>query len=339
MALPPGTLLKGNRYQIQELLARGGFGFVYLTYDRLVGRRVVLKELIPALVGDKQMLRRFMREGRAIMRLSHPNIARTYGTFKDQGNYYMILEYVSGGALSDWTDRGRKLSLSRTARITLALCDALTYMHRKGVTHCDLNPSNVLFDAQNRPKLIDLGIAHVSDRLVHRHWQTQRDFPMGTIVYMAPEQLDGVRDDPRVDLYSLGVMTYQMVTGRHYLDFTLRDTPGAYADNVERVRHQMPKPMSDVPAAVERVIARTLAKSPGARYPDVSTFRYEFLQSVLPYLPVAEGMRLVASFRPIGERRSRELEAVEWPRWVWATLLALNMTAMVLVAVLLFGSP
>jgi len=339
MALSVRAVVKGNRYRVQELLARGGFGFVYLTFDCLSKRQVVLKELIPALVGDVEILRRFTREGRTMLRLSHPNIARTEGMFKDQGNYYMVLEYVNGGALSDWTDRGRRLSLTRTARVVMALCDALVYLHKRGVTHCDVNPSNVLFDMEGRLKLIDLGIAHVSDELVHRHWHTQRDFPIGTVIYMAPEQLDGVRDDARVDLYAVGVLVYQMLTGRHYLDFDLRNTPAAYAENVNLVRNEIPKPIPNVPPAVEEVIMRSLAKEPSDRYPDVATFCREFMGALVPHLPADEGIRLVMRLRSNSESRAKNLKAAEWPQWVWGALLALDVTIMAVVALLLLYSP
>jgi serine/threonine protein kinase len=336
MALPAGTLLKNERYQIQQLLARGGFGFIYLTYDSLAQRDVVLKELIPALVGDAEVLRRFSREGRTMQRLSHPFIARTESMFKEQGNHYLVQEYLSGGVLSDWTNRGRRLDLSKTARVVTALSDALAYMHRMGITHCDLNPSNVLFDEQGHPKLIDLGIAHISDAFVHRHWHTQRGFPMGTILYMAPEQIDGVRDDPRVDQYALAAMTYQLLSGRYYLPFDLQNTPGAHADNVNRVRDDMPEPLPEAPLEVEEVLMRALAKDPNERFPDITSFGHEYVQAASPYLPAHEGIRLLAPFRSNGGNGVGRPEIPEWPRWLWGALLALNVTMLIIIAVLLF---
>jgi serine/threonine-protein kinase len=338
MALLKGTLLQNGRYQIQRLLAHGGFGFIYLTLDRRSGRQVVLKELIPMLVSDAQIQRRFIREGRTMQRLHHPNIARVEAMFRDGDNHYMVIEYLSGGSLADRLDREGKLSLSRATMITVALCDALSYLHGMGITHCDLNPSNVLFDDQGHPRLVDLGIAHVSDAFVHRSWRTERDFSMGTVVYMAPEQLAGMRHDPRIDLYALGAMFYQMVSGKHYADFDMTSTPGAQADNINRVRNEMPSPISTLSDEVNEVVLRALAKAPGDRHPDVATFRQALTKSLIPSLPSEQGIQLVAPFRPIGTQTALSAEADEWPRWVWGMLCAVNLGVMLLFAWLLFGA-
>ena len=335
MALLEGTALRGDRYRVHKLLARGGFGFIYLVHDHSTGHDVVLKELMPSLVGDPAMLRRFEREGRALQRLDHPNIIHADGMFQDQGNAYLVLEYGGGRVLSDWTDRGHKFSLSETARVAVALCDALAYLHQMGIVHCDLNPSNVVLDTDGKPKLIDLGIAHIPDRLVHRRWQTEHALPMGTVLYMAPEQIDGVRDDPRVDLYALGAILYQMLAGRHYLDFSLENTQGAYADNIALVRTATPRPLYDVPPEVEQVIMRALAKDPDSRYPDVTTFSYRLKQAMFPYLPPEQGLRLVVPFQATGDRDAGSPEDGEWPSWLWKVLLAVNVAVMVGVALLL----
>jgi serine/threonine-protein kinase len=337
MAMLKGTLLRQGRYQIQRMLARGGFGFIYLALDRRSGRQVVLKELLPMLASDAQVLRRFIREGRAMQRLQHPNIARVEAMFKEEGNHYMVVEYLSGGSLAERLDRERKLSLSQATMITVSLCDALTYLHQREIMHCDLNPNNVLFDAQGRPKLVDLGIAHISDTFVHRSWRTERDFSMGTVVYMAPEQMDGVRDDPRLDLYALGAMFYQMVSGRHALNFDLSHTPIAQADNINRVKNDIPEPIPNLPHEVNQVVLRALAKDPADRYPDVDSFRQAFTQALISHIPSEQGIRLVMPFQSHDESSTAATENGDWPRWVWAILCAINVTVMLLTAWLLFG--
>jgi serine/threonine protein kinase len=354
MALSEGTVLRQGRYRITKLLAYGGFGFTYLAFDRLSECQIVLKELIPILAEHSQAVRRFVREGRTMQRLRHPNIARTEATFQDRGNYYMVIEYVRGAALSDWTEREQKVSLNRAATITLTLCDAVCYLHEKGIIHCDLNPSNVLLDASDQPKLVDLGIAHISDAFVHRSWRTERSFAMGTMLCMAPEQLDGVRTDPRVDLYALGAMFYQMLAGRPYLDFDLRHTPIAQADNIHRVRTERPKPIPGVPAEVMDIILRTLAKDPDERYPDVATLRRELVHALMPYVPVSKGIELLEgralerhmprvrvgyAHSSRGGQAGVNLETVVWPSWIWGALLAVNVAVMVLVGFLLMRSP
>jgi serine/threonine protein kinase len=338
MALPEGALLKKGRYRIQKLLAYGGFGFTYLAYDQLLAQEVVLKELIPALAEHNQAVRRFVREGRTLQRLRHPNIVRTEATFRDGGNHYIVLEYVAGLALSDWTDRGKKMGLERAATLVLAVCDAVSYLHQMGVIHNDLTPANVLLDSEGRPKLGDLGIAHVSDAFVHRSWRTERDFAMGTVSYMAPEQIDGSRADPRVDLYALAAIFYQLLAGRHYLDFDLKHTPGAQAENIRRVQNERPQPIADVPPEIMAVILRGLAKNPERRYPDVATFRRELVQALIAHLPARKGIQLLAPFGPDGEQ-AETLESIEWPSWIWGALLAVNVAVMLLVGLLLLRSP
>jgi len=338
MALRTGVTLKEGRYQIQQLLGQGGFGFVYLAFDWLAEKQVVLKELHPLLVSDGPVLRRFLREGRAMQRLRHPNIVRAEAMFKDHGNHYIVMEYLGAGTLEERMERGRKFSLSRAATVIIPLCDALTYMHQMGVIHCDLNPGNILFDTRSQPKLVDLGIAYVSDKLVHRSWRTERSFAMGTTVYMAPEQFDGVRDDPRVDLYALAAMLYQMLAGRHYLDFALEDTPGVQADNIHLIRHEKPDPIPGIPGEVNEVLLRALSKSPQERYPTVAIFRQKLIQALFSHLSPEKGLSLVKPGSLVKDVPVARPEAADWPAWLWGGLLAINLVAMIVLGVLLLSA-
>ncbi len=336
MALTKGSTLWKNRYQVQKLLARGGFGFIYLALDQLNGRQVVIKELIPALISDTDVLRRFIREGRTLQRLNHPNIVRAETMFKERDHHYLIMEYLNGGVLSDWLEQGRQLALGETIMIALALCDAIDYLHQMGITHCDLQPGNILFDQQGHPKLIDLGIAHVPDELVHRPWRTERDLAIGTVFYMSPEQLEGVRDDPRIDIYALGTLLYHMLAGRHYLNFDLRNTAGARADNVALVRTSSPEPIPHVPGSVNTALLKALEKQPAQRYPTITAFRQALLQVTLPYLSPSTGDWIVAPFPQQGATQfAWKPQTDEWPRWVWPALIAANLGIMLLAALLL----
>jgi serine/threonine protein kinase len=337
MTLLRGTLLREGRYEIQELLAQGGFGFIYLAVDRQRGRQVVLKELLPALAADTQVQRRFVREGRTMRRLHHPHIAQVEATFREQRNHYMVIEYLSGGSLADRLARERRLSLGETALIAVALCDALIYLHQRGIIHSDLNPNNILFDAQGKPKLIDLGVAHVPDTFVHRSWQTEHDFGLGTISYMAPEQLAGQRCDPRVDLYALAANCYDMLSGRHYLRCDMSGTPLAQAENILRVQTAMPEPLADLPLEVNEVLLRALSKEPQARYASVTAFRHALIQALVPHLPSEQGIRLVALSPAVDEVDEGE-KREEWPGWVVAALLAVNASAILLLAWLILGA-
>jgi len=206
VVLNPGDNLLSGQYRILRQLGRGGFGFVYCAQDTLLGDEVAIKELISALVGDETMLKRFLAEAKATMRLAHPHIVRTHNVFSEAGNYYIVMEYVPGGSLEDRLPDCELLSVSEALRIAAEVCDGLSYAHAEGVVHCDLKPANILFDARSSAKVADFGIAHVSGEMLTRTWQTPAGFAAGTLPYMSPEQTDGVRDDPRVDVYALDTL-------------------------------------------------------------------------------------------------------------------------------------
>jgi serine/threonine-protein kinase len=232
------------------------------------------------------------------------------------------------------------MSLSQAGPIMLALCDAVGYLHQRGIVHCDLNPSNVLLGANGQPKLVDLGIAHVSDDFVHRAWHTQSTFAVGTILCMAPEQITGTRTDPRVDIYALGTLFYQMLAGRPYLDFDTRYTPGAQADNICRVQNEAPLPIAGIPPSVMDVLFTALAKDPADRYSDVAAFRRALVQALVAHVPSRKGVEFLtpthASQVGLAAQEAPSTPVpFEWPIWVWGVLLAANVAVMLLVGFLL----
>jgi Tol biopolymer transport system component len=281
--LQPGTVLD-NKYCIEATLGRGGFGHVYRAQEQLTGETVAIKELIPALVGDPQMVQRFIQEARATLRLTHSSIARTYNIFRDGGTYYLAMEYLPGGSLADRLKEGA-LPLEEALRIISDLCAALSYAHRQGVVHCDIKPANVLFNARGEVHLADFGIAHVSETMMTRQMYTGTGTVIGTMRYMAPEQLEGVRDDARVDIYALGALLYEMLAGRPYLDFETETTPAAQMRNLHRIQSESPRPIRTVnptiPEWLAMVLERTLAKSPEDRFPTAEALQ----QALVPRLP------------------------------------------------------
>jgi eukaryotic-like serine/threonine-protein kinase len=282
MPLQPGDSLLLGKYTLRALLGRGGFGFVYLADDTLLHEQVALKELIPALVGDEEILRRFLAEARATMRLTHPRIVRTHDVFAERGNYYIAMEYMAGGSLEARLGASGALPVEEAVQVAAELCEGLACAHAEGVVHCDLKPANVLFDAKGRAKIADFGIAHVPGEMRSRSWNTAAGFVAGTLPYMSPEQADGVRDDPRVDVYAVGAVLYRMLTGRTYLDFDARETPGAQAENVLRIRGQAPLPPGrynpGIPAWLDRVVLRALAKRREERYGSAAELREALLR-------------------------------------------------------------
>lgn len=284
MALTPGHTLLNGQYRIVRLLGRGGFGFVYLAHDGILGEEVAVKELIPALVGDEIILKRFLAEAKATMRLAHDRIVRTHNIFVEGGNYYIAMEYMPGGSLEERLRDGQCLAVDEAVHIAVQVAEGLAYAHERGVVHCDLKPANILFAADGAAKVADFGIAHVSDQMLSRSWMTPAGFVAGTLPYMSPEQTDGVRDDPRVDVYALGAVLYRMLTGRTYIDFDQRDTPRATAENVQRICGQQPLPPSaaaprqHIPAWLDAVVLKALAKRPEDRYTSADVMRAALLR-------------------------------------------------------------
>ncbi len=220
--LEPGSILD-SKYEIRAPIGQGGFGHVYRARGRLTGETVAIKELVPAFVDHPEMVQRFIEEARATLRLTHPHIFRTHGIFEDGATFYLAMEYLPGGSLADALKRG-PLPLNEAVRVATELCEALAHSHGEHVVDCDIKPANVLFDEKGRARLADFGIAHVSAELMTRQFFTAAGMAMGTIRYMAPEQLEGVRDDPRIDIYAVGVLLYEMLAGHPYLNLETEST-------------------------------------------------------------------------------------------------------------------
>jgi serine/threonine-protein kinase len=282
--LKPGATLD-NRYRIESIIGRGGFGFVYCARERLTGEVFAIKELVPGFVDDAQTVQRFIQEARATLRLTHSHIARTYTIFEDRGTYYLAMEYLPGGSLEDRLKQG-PLPMKEVVGIAVDLCEALAYAHDKGVVHCDIKPANVLFDEEGEVRLGDFGIAYVSAELMTRPFFTAPGTAMGTVRYMAPEQLEGVRDDVRVDVYAVGALIYEMIAGRPYLDFDTDGTPGAQARNITKIQRDPPLPLKtvspEVPEQLARVIGRALRKAPDERFATAGALKAALLLAIQP---------------------------------------------------------
>ncbi len=318
--LQRGTTLEHNKYYIEDVIGQGGFGHVYRARERLTGEVVAIKELTIGL-DNREIVQRFVQEARATLRLTHPYIARTYGIFHDRGTYYLTMEYLPGGSLADRLRRGR-LPMRDAVRIATNVCKALAYAHDKGVVHCDIKPANVLFDKDGEVRLADFGIAHVSEQMMTRKLFTATGMMMGTVRYMAPEQLEGVRDDPRVDIYAMGAMLYEMLAGRPYLDFETETTPAAQVRNIQRIQSESPRPLRAVnpatPAWLAETVARALRKRPEDRFATAEKLR-EALQSRYPEPKLERSLPL--------KRATDSHKRQTWPEfscWQWGVLCVLG---------------
>lgn len=270
MSLRPGDTLLNGQYRILRRIGHGGFAFVYHARDTLLGREVAIKELVPSAVSDPEWVKRFFVEARATIDLHHDHVVATHMLFAEAGNHYLVMEYLPGGSLEDALQKTQRLPVDEAARIARQVCEGLAYAHRRGIVHCDLKPANLLFAADGTAKVADFGIAHVSSHGAgSRHWATTGLFLAGTLPYMSPEQVEGERSDPRIDLYALGALLYQALTGRPYADFRDSSTLAAMGHNLDLVRNHRPTAPSChnslVPPWLDDVVLRLLAKRPEDR--------------------------------------------------------------------------
>ncbi len=246
-------------YQVVQELGRGGMAVVYKAFQPSLRRYVALKVLPDYFQSDPEFVARFQREARAAAQLSHPNVVTIYDVGEQAGVHYIAMEYLEGGSLLDRLARG-PLSPEEALQIVEQVGSALDFAHSRSLIHRDIKPANILFSADGRPKVTDFGIARAGDtsRL------TRAGAMLGTPDYMSPEQAQGMAVDHRADLYALGVILYEMLTGR--VPFQA-DTPHAI---VYALIHQPPLPprqlRPDLSPAVEAVLLKALAKRPNERF-------------------------------------------------------------------------
>ena len=252
-----------SHYRILKKLGQGGMGHVYLVEDIDLGRKAAIKVLAPELVRDEVIKERFKREAQAVAALNHKNIVTIYefGTF--EAKPYIVMEYVDGESLRD-LQRRKKISFEEIIVIVGQICEGLAKSHQTGIIHRDLKPENILFDQDRQVKILDFGLAKFRS---HENI-TQKSMRLGTINYMSPEQLQGNEADVRSDIFSLGIILYELITAE--MPFK-----GDYeASIIYSILHEQPKPIVDfkltVPPTVQTIINRSLAKKKEDRYQSVN---------------------------------------------------------------------
>ena len=251
-----------SRYEIRALLGRGGMGEVYEAADLDLDRTVAVKVLRPELAADRRFLARFRREARTAARLGHPGIVAVHDIAESDGRAFIVMELVPGATLGDLVARGGAVDPVVAARLVADAADALAHAHDRGVVHRDVSPGNVMVTDVGSVKILDFGIA----RAVRGSGAARSGSDaLGTLAYVAPEQTDADGGDQRVDVYALGAVLYELLTGRPPFE---GDSTREVAD---LVRRETPAPVRsikpEVPEALDQVVARCLAKQPRARYP------------------------------------------------------------------------
>jgi eukaryotic-like serine/threonine-protein kinase len=259
-----------GRYELHRRLGRGGMAEVFLARDQLLDRPVAVKVLFPEFATDPSFVERFRREAQSAANLNHPNVVGVYDWGEAGGTYFIVMEYVEGRTLADIVRSEGPLHPDRAADITSDVAAALGFAHRNGVVHRDVKPANVLITSSGQVKVADFGIARAMTATSEENL-TQAGTVMGTATYFSPEQARGDAVDPRSDIYSLGVVLYETVTGRPPFS---GESPVAIAYKHVQEAPTPPRHANlDIPVAMEAIILKCLAKNPVNRYPSAEDLR------------------------------------------------------------------
>jgi serine/threonine-protein kinase len=285
-----------GRYQVQGVLGKGAMGLVYDGLDPNLNRRVAIKTIIIKQL-DAQTARmyslRFEREVRAVARLNHRNIVQVYDYGSEGDIAYIVMEYIQGKELKDSFDANQRFDLGTAFRFMTELLDALDFAHDAGIIHRDVKPANVMVDSEGHVKLTDFGVARVVDPDAPPSEATQVGAMVGTPAYMSPEQIQGEAIDRRTDIFSAGIILYQFLTGQKPFE----GGQWALAKKIVQDDPVMPSKLVQVPASIDRVIARALAKKPEARYQSARSFA-DALQRILEGRPPEDPNEAIAQPLP-----------------------------------------
>ncbi len=338
----------GGRYRIREKVGSGGMSDVYLADDLTLNRPVAVKVLHPEYARDPGYIQRFRYEAQAAANLNHPNIVSVYDWGNEGEAYYIVMEYVEGRELKDLLREQGAFAPERAAEVAAEIAAALQFAHRRNLVHRDIKPQNVIITPAGQVKVMDFGIA----RAASGTGITQTGVVMGTAQYIAPEQAQGLSVDGRADIYSLGIVLYEMLTGRVPFD---DENPLTVA--YRQVRDD-PVPPSVIapgmPPAMEAIVMKALAKNPANRYQTAQEFKADLLRflegmpvSATPVMPAAAAPAATApaaatAAAPVAPAVLPPPSGRKTPAWAWAlaiTLVLLGATGIILALALTGRQP
>ena len=266
----PQNIIINDRYELHERIGRGGMADVFMARDLLLDRDVAVKILFPEHAVDPNFVERFRREAQSVAGLNHPNIVGVYDWGQTGNTYFMAMEFVKGRTLAEVLRRQGRLTARSAASVGGSIANALAYAHRNNVVHRDIKPANILMASNGDIKVVDFGIARALDS-AHDGGLTQDGAVMGTATYFSPEQAKGDGLDLRSDLYSLGIVLYELVTGKP--PFSGESALATAYKQVHDVPTRMKDHAADVPPALEAIVSKCMAKEPTRRYATAEQLR------------------------------------------------------------------
>lgn len=328
-------MILGDRYETKEVIGRGGMATVYRGTDSVLGRTVAIKILSSQYAEDPEFVARFRREAQSAAKLSHPNVVPVFDTGSDGGTNFIVMEYIEGRTLAEILVQDGQLLPERAIEIAEAVCQALSFAHEQGIVHRDIKTGNIMITKTGEVKVMDFGIAGA----ISQDTVAQTATVMGTASYLSPEQAQGRSVDQRSDIYSLGVVLFEMLTGRPPFA-----GDSAVSVAVQHVQENPPRPSElapGIPPDLDAVVLRTLAKNPENRYASAEDFRQDLERCRLG-MPVAATPLLDAPTQVIGRA---ERTAVAPPveegtssstKWAIGIIVALILIGLAILAWLLF---
>ncbi|MDX6426491.1 MAG: eukaryotic-like serine/threonine-protein kinase [Gaiellaceae bacterium] len=293
-----------DRYEVEELVGTGGMSSVFRAHDRLLDRKVALKVLHQQFTGDADYVERFRREARAVAALSHPNIVTVIDRGEHGNRQFIVFEYIDGENLKALIQRRGPAPVTTALELALQNARGLSFAHQQGLVHRDVKPQNVLLNGDGQAKVTDFGIARSLDV---QHGMTQTGTVLGTSDYIAPEQAQGQRVDEHTDVYSLGVVLYEMLTnevpfpGENFVAVAMRHINEAPPP----IRDKRP----DVSPRLEAAVHRAMAKRPEDRFQTMA----DFCRELEANLAETQGQTVVAPAPPRKARATRRQGANPWP--------------------------
>lgn len=253
--------LLNRRYRLDHQQGSGGMAVIYKTTDLALGRIVAVKILRPSLTNDHSFLVRFRQEARNVANLSHPNIVTVHDVGQDNNTHYIVMEYIDGANLKDIIREEAPLSIAKALDLAIQICAGVGYAHRAGLVHADVKPQNILVTDNQKVKVTDFGIAQA---LAATQPQERQKVVWGSPHYFSPEQAQGEYPTPASDVYSIGIVMFEMLTGR--LPFVGTDQQALALAHIRDAPPRISELNPQVPTDLERIVMKALAKDPNARH-------------------------------------------------------------------------